>query len=63
MLIHEKVTNRNNATKITDYDVCGNDNCNACSQNELWDDIPFAMEAAATDSLFPESSNRTISHI
>lgn len=26
------------------------------------DDVPLAMKAAAADSLFPESSNRTILH-
>lgn len=35
VLAYEKITCRiNNATKITDYDVCGHDNCNACNQNE-----------------------------
>lgn len=35
VLAYEKITCRiNNATKITDYDVCGDDNCNSCDQNE-----------------------------
>lgn len=39
VLIDERITNRNNATKILDCEVCGDDNCNVCSQNEhmqLW---------------------------
>lgn len=39
VLIDERITNRNNATKILDCEVCGDDNRNVCSQNEhmqLW---------------------------